>query len=102
METSVSEWTIAIEALDYDGVKSLYKSNPQLLWTPLELSSHLESDFGPFIERLKQLEKLGTSLRPLFAFQHILLDFATENDEFAADRLTLVDFFLQVSCILYK
>jgi hypothetical protein len=96
-EAMLLDWTTAVEALDFPTLQELYKEKPDLLWTPLQPSSHLESDFAHFIDRLKFFEILGDSVRPLYALHHVLLDFGLSDDEWAPERSEIVDFFLEVN-----
>lgn len=95
-ETLISEWTTAVEALDSDSIKELFDIRPELLWTPLAPLSHLETDFGHFIRRLEDYKLLGTSIRPVYALHHIIYDYGVPNDEWAPERIELVDFILKV------
>ncbi|KAI9469816.1 MAG: hypothetical protein EXX96DRAFT_587530 [Benjaminiella poitrasii] len=96
-EVLVSDWTTAIEALDYDGVQELYEIEPRLLWTPLEPLTHLESDFAHFIRRLEKFKILGSSIRPVYALHHILFDYGLPGDEWVAERIDLVEFILKAT-----
>jgi hypothetical protein len=95
-ETLILDWTTAIEALDFHSVQELLDLQPNLLWTPLSPSSHLETDFKHFVDRLQEFKLLGTSIRPLYALHHILFDYGIEGDEWAEDRNELIDFILKV------
>ncbi|EIE85701.1 hypothetical protein RO3G_10411 [Rhizopus delemar RA 99-880] len=95
-ETLILDWTTAIEALDFHSVQELLDLQPSLLWTPLSPSSHLETDFKHFVDRLQEFKLLGTSIRPLYALHHILFDYGIEGDEWAEDRNELIDFILKV------
>jgi hypothetical protein len=95
-EALISEWTTAVEALDSENIRELLDIRPDLLWTPLTPLSHLENDFAHFIQRLEQYKLLGTSIRPVYALHHILYDYGVPNDEWAVERMELVDFILKV------
>lgn len=95
-EDIISEWTIAVEALDIFSIQQLFDLRPNLLWTPLKNSSHLESDFDHFIQRLKIFKILGTSIRPVYALHHILFDYGLPGDEWINERIELVEFILKV------
>lgn len=95
-EALVSEWTTAVEALDTDSIQELFDIQPSLLWTPLKPLGHLETDFAHFIGRLKEHKILGTSIRPVYALHHILYDYGVPDDEWAPERIELVDFVLKV------
>jgi hypothetical protein len=95
-ESLILDWTTAIEALDYDTIQEIYSLQPQLLWEPLQPLAHLESDFSHFIRRLEEYKILGTSIRPVYALHHILFDYGVPGDEWAPERIVLVDFILKV------
>ncbi|KAG2230750.1 hypothetical protein INT48_006338 [Thamnidium elegans] len=94
-EALVSEWTTAVEALDTDSIQELFDIQPSLLWTPLSPLGHLETDFAHFIRRLKEHKILGTSIRPVYALHHILYDYGVPDDEWAPERIELVEFILK-------
>jgi hypothetical protein len=95
-EDIISEWTIAVEALDILSIQQLIDLRPNLLWTPLKNSSHLESDFHHFIEHLNDFKLLGDSIRPVYALHHILFDYGLTEDEWMTERVELIDFILKV------
>jgi hypothetical protein len=101
-EALISEWTTAVEALDSDSIKELFDIRPDLLWTPLTPLSHLETDFSHIIQRLEEHKLLGISIRPVYALHHILYDYGVPNDEWAPERIELVDFILKVCKKYYK
>ncbi|KAI9259322.1 hypothetical protein BY458DRAFT_588506 [Sporodiniella umbellata] len=98
-ENIVLDWTVAIEALDFNSVQELLDLQPELLWTPLTPSAHLETDFSHFVERLQEFKVLGTSIRPLYALHHILFDYGIEGDEWVEDRNELIDYILKKSTV---
>lgn len=95
-EALITEWTTAVEALDFENIRELFDIRPELLWTPLTPLTHLETDFAHFIQRLEEHKLLGTSIRPVYALHHILYDYGVPNDEWSAERIELVDFILKV------
>lgn len=95
-ETLILEWTTAVEALDSENMKELFDIRPSLLWTPLLPLAHLETDFSHFVQRLKGYKLLGTSIRPLYALHHILFDYGVPDDEWAPERIELVEYILKV------
>ena len=92
----LQEWTTAVEALDSDNIRELFDIRPDLLWKPLTPLAHLELDFAHFIQRLEEYKLLGTSIRPVYALHHILYDYGVPNDEWATERIELVDYILKV------
>lgn len=96
-EPIISEWTTAIEALDIISIQELFDSQPSLLWTPLQTTSHYESDFAHFIQKLKDFKILGTSIKPVYALHHVLFDYGLPDDEWTAERTEIVDFILKVT-----
>ena len=98
-EELILDWTTAIEALDLISIQEIFDIQPELLWTPLKPLAHLENDFSHFINKLEEFKLLGTSIRPVYALHHILFDYGLEGDEWAPERIELVDFILKVCCL---
>ncbi|KAK4511196.1 uncharacterized protein ATC70_012410 [Mucor velutinosus] len=94
-EELILDWTTAIEALDLISIQEIFDMQPELLWTPLQPLAHLENDFSHFINKLEDFKLLGTSIRPVYALHHILFDYGLEGDEWAPERIELVDFILK-------
>ncbi|KAL9541908.1 hypothetical protein MBANPS3_008871 [Mucor bainieri] len=94
-EELILDWTTAIEALDLISIQEIFDIQPDLLWTPLQPLAHLENDFSHFISKLQDFKLLGTSIRPVYALHHILFDYGLEGDEWAPERIELVDFILK-------
>ncbi|KAL9554677.1 hypothetical protein PS6_003275 [Mucor atramentarius] len=94
-EELILDWTTAIEALDLISIQEIFDIQPELLWTPLQPLAHLENDFSHFINKLEDFKLLGTSIRPVYALHHILFDYGLQGDEWAPERIELVDFILK-------
>ncbi|CEP17015.1 hypothetical protein [Parasitella parasitica] len=94
-EELILDWTTAIEALDLLSIQEIYDFQPELLWTPLQPLAHLENDFSHFINKLQEFEILGTSIRPVYALHHVLFDYGLQGDEWAPERVELVNYILK-------
>lgn len=101
-EELILDWTTAIEALDLISIQEIFDIQPELLWTPLQPLAHLENDFSHFINKLEDFKLLGTSIRPVYALHHILFDYGLQGDEWAPERIELVDFILKVCCAILQ
>ncbi|KAG0164297.1 Bud site selection protein bud4 [Apophysomyces sp. BC1034] len=77
----LSEWTKAVENGDFGRIKQLHGDHPKLLWSQLELDFTQDTDRAHLIAQLERLEALGTSLKPLYALQYVLLDHLENSNE---------------------
>lgn len=77
-----ADWTQAVIDLDLVRVQELYKTNPDLLWTPLDKEcTNIEADYAHLLVQLEQVQVLGDDLEHLSAIPFTLLDHLETDDE---------------------